>query len=226
MRRQLSQAAFVGGYFILLLGYLFWYQEPELLHWVTLVILPLVGLYVIGRYPSRRMLLESVGLGNGRATRGAMWVAVFGLAFSALQFLNTQQRAEFVSLLREPFGFLLPIGALVLLLGTAATTEEVFFRGVLQSRLADLLRNEPATLLIAAGAFTLYHLPYAYLKPSWPSAGDFPRALQLAVATGVPTGLALGIVYWRSGRNLVACIALHAIIDLVPATRLVHRLLG
>lgn len=221
-----NRAVFVTGYFALYLGWLFWHPEGELLHWLTLVALPLLGLYVIGRYASVAELLESIGLSNARATQG-LWLAVMlGAGFQVLQLLNRQQRAEFVALLREPYGFLMPIGAFVLLLGTVATTEEVFFRGILQSRLADQWHSERTALVLATGAFVLYHVPYAYLKSSWPSAGDLPRALQLAAVNGTLTGLALGGVYWRSRRNLLAAIVLHGFIDLIPATRLVHHLIS
>jgi membrane protease YdiL (CAAX protease family) len=113
----------------------------------------------------------------------------------------------------------------VLLLGTVATTEEVFFRGIMQTRLAARWRGPFRALLLTTAAFTLYHVPYAYLNPSWPSAGDLPAAARLALANGVIGGLALGFVFRRSGENLIAAIGLHALIDLIPATRLVARLL-
>lgn len=167
------QAAFAVCYFSAYVGYLFLYQEHELLHWLSLVLIPLMALSIIGKYPSRRVLLESVGVGGGRATRGMTWVIVLGVAFQVLQLLNSRQRRELVGILREPLGFLLPLGALVLLIGTVATTEEVFFRGILQSRLSNWIRNEPVALVLATIAFALYHLPYAYLNPAWPSAGNF-----------------------------------------------------
>jgi membrane protease YdiL (CAAX protease family) len=219
------QAIFVTCYFCLYLGYLFLHPEGELLHWLSLVLLPLVGLAVIGRYASPRTLVQSIGLAPARPTRGLAWVVTLGAGFQVLQLLNTRQRVEFLALLHEPVGFLLPVGALVLLLGTVATTEEIFFRGILQSRFADQLRSEPAALLLAGVAFVAYHVPFAYLNPAWPSAGDISGAVQLAAVNGSLTGLALGVVYWRSGRNLFAAILLHALIDLVPATRLVHGLL-
>lgn len=219
------QAVFAICYFGLYLGYLCLYPEGEALHWLTLVVAPLGGLALIGRYPSPWALLRSIGLDRANLTRGFSWVVGFGIGFQALQALNTRQRDEFLGLLSQPFGFLLPLAALALLLGTAATTEEVFFRGILQSRLADQVRSEPVALVLATFAFVLFHVPYAYLRPSWPSVGNLPWAMQLALANALPTGLALGLVYWRSRHNLFAVILLHALINLVPATLLVHRLL-
>lgn len=219
------QVAFVACYFVIYLGYLFIHQEGELLHWLGLVLLPLAAVGIIGAYPSVRRLLQSIGLDPRNATRGLGLVAVLAVAFLGLQLLNGRQRADLLSGLNRPLGFVAPIIAVVLLLGTAATTEEVFFRGLLQSRLADALHSHLAALLLTTVAFVFYHLPYAYLNPSWPSAGDLSAALELAAANGFLGGIALGAVYWRTKRNLFATIFLHASINLVPATLLVLRLI-
>lgn len=218
------ETALAVAYFAAYLAYLFLHQEGELLHWVTLVLVPLGALAVVGRYPSARALLASIGLDDSAATRGLPLALLLGVAFQGVQALNAHQRADLMHALGAPFGFLLPVAAFFLLVGTVATTEEVFFRGILQRRLAALLGREPAALGLATLAFVLYHVPYAYLNPSWPSAGDGAAAVQLAAANGIVGGLALGFVYWRSRHNLIAAICLHACIDLVPATRLVHRL--
>jgi membrane protease YdiL (CAAX protease family) len=218
------QAAFVAGYFALYLAYLFVNPEGEFLHWLTLVLLPLIALATIGPDRHPRSLLRSIGLDSSRTTQGLGLTLLLGAAFQVLQFLNVRQRDEFLTLLDQPLGFLLPVGGLLLLLGTVATTEEVFFRGIMQNRLAAVWRSQWLALVVTTVAFALYHVPYAYLKPSWPSAGDLPAAMQLAATNGVIGGLALGVVYWRSNGNLVAAIVLHALIDLIPATRLLVRL--
>jgi membrane protease YdiL (CAAX protease family) len=224
---RVSVEAFAASaYFVLYTGYLFLHPEGELWHWITLVLVPLVGLFVLGRYASLDSLLRSIGLARGNAASGLGWVVILGLGFQILQLMNRRQRAELQTILGEPLAILALLGAFVLLIGTVATTEEVFFRGVLQTRLADFTRREWAGALLATAAFIAYHVPYAYLKPSWPSAGDFPRALQLAAVNGGVGGIALGFVYWRSRRNLIAVVLLHACIDLIPATRLVHRLVS
>jgi membrane protease YdiL (CAAX protease family) len=219
-----GETALAVLYFAAYLGYLFVHQEGELLHWLTLVLVPLAGIALVGRYPSAGALVGSIGLDAVTAARGLPLAALLGIAFQGLQLLNARQRADLMEALEAPFGFVLPLVAFALLVGTVATTEEVFFRGILQRRLAETLRSESAALGLATVAFALYHVPYAYLKPSWPSAGDAAAALRLAAANGVIGGLALGLVYWRSHHNLIAAIGLHACIDLIPATRLVHGL--
>jgi protein-S-isoprenylcysteine O-methyltransferase Ste14/membrane protease YdiL (CAAX protease family) len=215
------EAAFISIYFAAYLAYLFLYLEGELLQWVTLVALPLGVLPFLGFYRSLGGVLDSVGLSGARSRRGLPIVLLLGVAVQGVQLLNTHQREDLLQVLRQPNGFLMPLAAFALLLCTVATTEEIFFRGLLQTRLANRLHSDAAGWVVATLAFTAYHLPYAYLNPNWPSAGHLGAAIQLAVANGLLTGAVIGAVYWRNGRNLLAAILLHAFIDLIPATRLV-----
>jgi len=212
-------------YFAVYVGYLFLRPEGEFLHWLTLVLLPLWGLRLLSGL-SFRALPRSLGLRRDTTLGDLRGAAVLGLGFQFLQLLNARQRVEFLGALVQPLGPLLLILAFVLVLGTAATTEECFFRGLVQSRLADFCHSEAAGLFLGMLAFVLYHVPYAYLNPAWPSAGNFPQAVQQAISNGGMSGLALGFVYWRSDRNLLASICLHALINWVPATCLVARLLA
>jgi protein-S-isoprenylcysteine O-methyltransferase Ste14/membrane protease YdiL (CAAX protease family) len=214
------EAAFVSIYFVVYLVYLFIYQEGELLHWVSLVLLPLGMLPLLGFYRSLASVLDSIGLSGARARRGLPVVLLLGVAVQGVQLLNTRQRDELLQILREPYGFLMPVAAFALLLCTVAATEEIFFRGLLQTRLANRLRSDAAGWVLASLAFTVYHVPYTYLNPSWPSAGHLGPAIQLAAANGLVAGAVIGAVYWRSGRNLFAAMVLHACVDLIPATRL------
>ena len=68
--------------------------------------------------------------------------------------------------------------------------------------------------------FGVYHLPYAYFNPFWPSAGDWSAAWVAALGNGVPGGLVLGTLYVKSNRNLVPCIVLHSMIGAFPAMTL------
>ena len=111
---------------------------------------------------------------------------------------------------------------------TVATTEEVFFRGILQRRFSDAtglgeMRAQAWGIGLATLAFILYHVPYAYLNPHWPSAGNLTHAVQLATINGGLGGIVLGLVYVKSGRNLLAVILLHAMVDWVPGTLMVSR---
>jgi protein-S-isoprenylcysteine O-methyltransferase Ste14/membrane protease YdiL (CAAX protease family) len=215
------EAAFVSIYFVVYLVYLFIYQEGDLLHWVSLVLIPVSVLPLLGFYRSLAGVLESIGLASARAPRGLLLVLPLGVVVQGVQLLNTGQREDLLRILREPYGWLMPFAAFALLLCTVAATEEIFFRGLLQTRLTNRLRSSLAGWVLASLAFTAYHLPYAYLNPAWPSAGHLGQAIQLAAANGLLAGFVIGAVYWRTGQNLVAAILLHACIDLIPATRLV-----
>lgn len=92
---------------------------------------------------------------------------------------------------------------IVLLALTAGFTEELFFRGLLQTRLASWLRSEPLGLLIAATLFGLYHLPYVYLTAASGLYGDLGGAL-LECGYDAIAGVIIGLVFWRARHNLLA----------------------
>jgi membrane protease YdiL (CAAX protease family) len=215
----------VVGYYLAYLGYLFAHPEPEWTHWITLVLVPLLGVAVLHRNASLRFLLASIGLAPTSARRGWLLTLALCLGFQAVQLLNTAQVSTLRDLLGRPLGWLLPLGAFVMLLGTAATTEEIFFRGILQTRLADATGREGVGFVLATVAFALYHVPYTYLVPGWSSAGHLGAAFRAAMVNGLVGGIPLGIVFWRSRRNLAAAIVLHAAIDLIPGIVLLARLL-
>jgi membrane protease YdiL (CAAX protease family) len=216
-------------YFAAYFGYLWLHQEGEALHWVTLVLLPL-GLLAWRRARARTLdwkaLLASVGIGRTRWRAGLRLAVLAGVALALLQLLLSNRKAEMAAALTEPsILYVLPL-AVVLLLSTAAFTEEFFFRGLLQTRLQERLRSTFAAVAITAVLFGLYHLPYAYLNPRWPSYGQWGEAVAMALGQGIPAGVILGLLYKRAGMNLWAPVATHALINSLPATVLVSRWLS
>ena len=111
--------------------------------------------------------------------------------------------------------YLFPLAAAFGIL-TAGFTEEFFFRGFLQTRMESLSGSAILAFLIATVAFGLYHVPFAYLNPNWPTAGDLPAALRLGMIEGSLGGIILGGWYILFRNNLLACIVLHGMIDAVP----------
>lgn len=211
-------------YFLVYLAYLFRHPESETVHWLSLVLVPFVlVLAVQWRSPRRiRAALASVGLERERATRGLLAALLLGVAIGLVQVFASRNSQMILDAFRSGrAAWLLPVSFLLMLL-TAGFTEEFFFRGFLQTRLESLLGSRWAALALAALAFGLYHVPYAYFNPHWPSAGNWPAALGTALAEGVPAGLILGGLYVGSRRNLVACIVLHSLIDAFPAMGLLH----
>ncbi len=217
-----SEAGLALVYFLLYMGYLFLNPESELGHWLTLVALPLALLILYQRRVwdnwSLEKTLTTVGLEKASLTRGLVWAIPLGLGVSlVLQLLLSRNVDAFRELITSGrFLYLLPL-ALVLLLLTAGLTEEFFFRGVLQTRLAALLRSNVLAILVVSVLFGLYHLPYAYLNPHWPSAGDLGAAFQAAMVNGMLGGVVLGAVYVFARGNLLAPVIVHALIDLFPA---------
>lgn len=213
------------AYFTVYLAYLFLRPEPEALHWLSLVMLPMgLALLAAGTGPGgrARRALASVGLRRGNLASGLAWALPLGLALGTLQLVLSDRVAEIQAVLAGGQAlWMLPLVFLLMLL-TAGFTEEFFFRGFLQTRLERLTGSPLRGLLLASLCFGLYHLPYAYLNPNWPSAGDWGAAWAAALGQGVPGGLVLGVVYLASRRNVVACALVHALINTLPALTMVH----
>jgi len=218
-----AEIVIVTAYFVVYLGYLFIHQESELHHWASLIVIPLIGLWILRGRPPLRQLLASIGLERGKLLHGLRWPILVGLAIQVVQLMNSSNRAALGEILGSSWGWIVPVVTLPLLMITVGPTEEVFFRGIVQGRFSDALKSDWAGIAIATVGFILYHVPYAYLNPNWPSAGDLGHAVQLAAMNGLPGGLLLGWIYVKSDRNLVAVILLHAMIDWIPGAILVSQ---
>jgi membrane protease YdiL (CAAX protease family) len=105
------------------------------------------------------------------------------------------------------------------LLFDVGLTEELFFRGMLQERLAALLRSPLAGLMLMALFFGLIHAPGIVLRgagdleglgshPDWLTGASYTIAVQAVAA------FFFGIVWMRT-RNLAAVIVIHAATDLL-----------
>jgi membrane protease YdiL (CAAX protease family) len=199
--------------------------ESEAGHWGTLVAIPLLGLLWLRRHCGIRAglaaALRSVGLGRPWS-RGLAWAIPLGLALSAAQLVLSRNQDAFWALIESGRAlYLFPI-AFVFLALTAGFTEEFFFRGVLQERIARWTGSSRLGLASASVAFALYHFPYAWGHPMWPTAGDAAGALRLSLVEGLPGGLILGTVYLVSGRNLVAAVVVHVLIDVLPVMTMIR----
>jgi membrane protease YdiL (CAAX protease family) len=142
---------------------------------------------------------------------------VLVLVLQIVQLMNRHQRAALDPILSSTHALWIVPAAFLFVMVTAAFTEEVFFRGLIQRSVARKANSDVAGVLVATIAFSLYHVPYAYLNPAWPSAGDMVHAVQLSFVNGVPVGLIIGALYVRSRYNLIAPILVHAAVDWIPA---------
>ncbi len=217
--RRESWAAVI--YFALYLAYLFAAPESEMLHWLSLVAIPLVIVFALRPgNRSLRTVLDSFGIRRGNLRKGVGWALRLGAAFGIIQVFFSGNSAEVQEAIRTGRAlYMLPLGFVLMML-LAGFTEEFFFRGFLQTRMETLFRSKWLAVLIVALLFGAYHLPYAYFNPNWPSAGDWSAAWVAALGNGVPGGLVLGALYVKSNRNLVACVVLHSMIGAFPAMTL------
>ncbi len=190
----------------------------EFTKWFWFVVLPVLVLFFLrGRREGLAGLLQSIGLrcqGLGKALLlGLLGYAVFVPALPFL--LPATQLDKLQGMLGQPaqFALLLPISFLLSLV-TAATTEEMFFRGILQSRLSRLLGSELRSCLITAFLFGLYHLPYAYFSSSWPTHGNLVWAASGILAEQMMMGLVLGVLWLRT-HNLAAPVLFHALVNTI-----------
>jgi membrane protease YdiL (CAAX protease family) len=99
----------------------------------------------------------------------------------------------------------------------AGLVEEVFFRLVLQSRLAALSRSQVSGLFYSALVFGLAHAPGIYLRGAGAIEGlgaapSLPLSLAYTVATMSMAGLVFGVLWMRT-RNWLLIVLLHGLTD-------------
>lgn len=224
VHRHSAEALVFLAYYGLFMGYNFMAREPEPLHWVSLVLLPLAIVHVLtwrvygGGF---RDTLASVGLRRGNLRTGLLMAIVAGLALSVVQLFISDKRSEIWPIITSgKVVIYLPL-VLALLFVAAGFTEEFFFRGVLQTRLATWWGREVWAAAAAAALFGLYHFPYVYFLSSSGLRGHVLGALGECGMDAL-AGLAIGLVFWRARRNLLAAVLTHVLIDALPALTLVH----
>jgi membrane protease YdiL (CAAX protease family) len=137
--------------------------------------------------PSRREATVGVAAGLAGLVLGLL---ATGIAVAAFQF----EQPETLSTLAERS---LPVKLAIV--GTAAITEEVLWRGYPIERLAELTGS------IWIGAATSFVVFLAVHYPAWGIVGAIPQAVFT---------LAIVAVYVKT-RNVVACILTHATINIV-----------
>jgi len=229
MRTARSLALAFGIYFVLYLSYLTWRPESELLHWLTLVAIPLTILRILLRgsseSPSLREVLREAGF-PGRPRAWGVAAALFvGILLSVLQLAGRNANQIQDLILSPRVLWLWPLSFCMMLL-TAATTEEFFFRGILLKRCSAATRSKWLSVGITSIFFSLYHVPYAYHLAAWGTQFDLSGALRSAFETGFPLGILLGSVFVIAGENTLASILAHALINSLPGMLIVQSFFG
>lgn len=186
----------------------FWYAMVFKL--LFLLLIPLGVFFLLWNYTLDDLLL-GLRFKPSMMIKGSLLVL---LGF----FLNTKHLApisEQIPLfqdasLRLLIGILLP-------LFIAGIPEELFFRGILQTRLEKLL-NAPIAIIITGILFTAWHIPSRFFLASGVdgNAGDLNSVL---VGTGIPV-FVVGTFFgwhWSRYRNLPLLILVHWAIDILPS---------
>lgn len=186
--------------------------------WMWFVILPVSGIWLVGRsHRSFKDTLRSIGI-QRQGIKKALLLGL--LAFMVMSpaiiiSLSATQTDKLQDLLNYPMklAVMIPVG-FVLMLATAGFTEEVFFRGILQTRLSWWFGSDIRGCLLAAFLFGIYHLPYAFFDVSWPTYGNWLWAVTSVITEQMVAGLLLGVLWMRT-RNLGASVLCHALINTI-----------
>ena len=101
----------------------------------------------------------------------------------------------------------------------AGVVEEFFFRVLLQTRLASVLKSEMAALVLMSLIFGLVHAPGIYLRTGLTQEGLTHPSLLMAVGYSIVitsvAGFFLGVL-WARTRNFAVVVIVHAAADLLP----------
>ncbi len=156
---------------------------------------------------------------SGLSTR-RQWLVFLGLAaavFAVTLVISRGTRelfgADFTPLQRA-LGLTLCFAWMAL---EAGVVEEVFFRWLLQSRIAAITGSQLSAVCIASLVFGLAHAPGMWLRGAGVAEGlGSEPTLALTVAYSVTTQGVAGLLFavlWARTRSLPLVVALHAVID-------------
>lgn len=226
--RPRKEAFAVAAYFLgwLLLNLALWPiifgPNPMLANgisfWLLLVIVPLAVVWKAG-YRPRDIGLHSESLAmNIRST--ATTLAVVSLILLLITPGGRFIRSGEVAPSTVALGIALSLGVSLL---AAAVHEEVFFRAILQTRLAKITRSEVAGVCLATLAFGLYHLPFRLYQG--PTAGHFAQSLAGCLTETILAAPVLGFL-WARTRSLLGPVLVHAAIDTISGTQKVMEVFG
>ena len=190
----------------------------ELSNWLWLVIIPLV----IVKFSNKATIKETltmIGL-RGSETKKPWKKKTLSMCFVIFPFLILFAYARFgitfENIMESPATLLFFPFMFVLMMLMAGTTEEIFFRGIVQRNIYNATRSQAIAVIISALIFALFHLPFAYFF--WDhTQGNLLLSLAGVMTEQFTTGLFLGIVFIRSS-NLWTAIILHSLINSVWAT--------
>lgn len=192
---------------------LFTRYQTEPTHWVTLVAMPIGLLFWLQNGSADAWSLSktftSIGLRSDNLTSGLVPGVAVGLAMSVATVAVSGRREAVLAIFRSGrFAVLLP-AALIATLLTAGTTEEIFFRGIVQPRLGLALGSETAAILVTAAIFGAYHVPFAYFLDAG-TRGNLAGSIKHSAVFPAVLGLVAGTAY-ANYENLLVPIVIHTL---------------
>lgn len=177
---------------------------------IFLLLIPCILFFKIWNYSSKDLLLD-LRPNLFSWIKGILLIlAGFGLNVRHIPAIMEQATLVDYPTLRWLIGILLP-------LLIAGLPEELFFRGMLQTRL-EKRWNTPLAILVSGLLFTAWHLPSRFFLASGVEgqAGDWSSIL---LGTGIPVFLVSLFFgwHWARYRNLPLLICTHWAIDILPS---------
>jgi membrane protease YdiL (CAAX protease family) len=200
--------------------------ENDRVHWLSFVFVPVLLLWLLHRGRSGRpwrAALGHLGLEPSRLGSGVLVGAGSGLVAGAVLLGLGRSGSQFAGMVRDGRVWVYLPAAFVLLLVTAGFTEEVMFRGFLQTAIERWTRRKWVAIVFAATLFGFYHLPYRLLLPDSEVRGNWSASVGECVLNSL-VGILLGWVYARR-QNLLAAVLCHVGFDLLVATTMMPGIL-
>lgn len=207
-------------WFILFMGVL-WYSEAshigiinEFTHWLSLVLLPVIGLKIINQNKIKE-ILQSLGFTKNNlkgCIKSSILICLIMTPFYII-ILGLYYQVPITVLIENPINILINSILNISLyfianILTAGFTEEVFFRGILQNSLSEKMKSFLMPIIISSLLFGLYHFPYAYFQ--WEETqGNIIGSLVSVLTEQAVTGIFFAVIYSRC-KNIFVLIIVHS----------------
>lgn len=184
----------------------------EITNWLLFVLIPLLAAAHI-RKEKWKEVLKDIGIKRFDRKTGiqtllvcVIYIGVIFLIFN----LGEETQLFFANMPKIMASLPLFMGLMIL---TAGFTEEFFFRGILLRSLLNVWKRPYIAILITGILFALYHFPFAYFL--WEeSAGSIVNSFKI-ITEHVVAGYMLGLIYYKSNKNLWSSIILHSLTNAV-----------
>lgn len=186
---------------------------------LTFVVIPLLIYRILFRFTP-----SDFGFGDLKKAFSGRHLFIF-LSLAALLALFNCYTGSGAKLLREDLvsGEQLLIGIPLLFIWdyfTVGLGEEFIFRGLIQNRMAVVLRSPWGSVFVTALIFGIVHAPGMYLRGAGvvEGIGGAPSLLTCicyCIAVKSVAGIFFGIL-WKNTRNLWILIGIHAVTNLAP----------